>query len=92
MGTTTYETHYDRYNKLNELYKIGYSDAVLYCVGAESYDVVVVKVGFGYAHTKYRVLVNKPNLSNEDLAIICDRGNLCFGYRANGSIISVYTD
>lgn len=56
------------------------------------FDVVVERAGVGYAHTKYRVVKNGPNLSTQDLAIICDQGNLCFGYRTEGSIICVYTD
>ena len=58
----------------------------------ENYDVVIEPAGHGYAHTKYRVLKNKPRLSSLDLAVICDSGNLCFGYRTEGSIICVYTD
>lgn len=58
----------------------------------KNYDVVVEYAGTGYAHTKYRVLKNDPGLSMEDLAIIADSGNLCFGYRSDGPIICVYTD
>ena len=58
----------------------------------EKYDVVIERVGSGYAHTKYRVLKNAPGLTTLDLAVICDSGNLCFGYRSDGPIICVYTD
>lgn len=63
----------------------------------QQYDVVVERAGAVYAGAKWHVLYNKPLLSNRDLAIICDRGNLCFGYRAERSfdgstIIVVYTD
>lgn len=58
----------------------------------EEYDVVVDYVRSGYAHQKYRVVKNKPGLSTRDLAIICDKGNLCFGYRTENGYICVYTD
>jgi hypothetical protein len=58
----------------------------------QQYDVVIEHAGYGYAHKRYKVLRNTPRLNTEDLAIICDRGNLCFGYRVEGSIICVYTD
>lgn len=58
----------------------------------ENYDVVIERIGSGYAHTKYRVLKNTPNLTSLDLAVICDSGNLCFGYRTEGPIICIYTD
>lgn len=49
-------------------------------------------VGSGYAHTKYRILSNPYNFSNLELALICDMGNLCFGYRIEGSLIVIHTD
>lgn len=58
----------------------------------EEYDVVVERCGSVYAGAKYKVLQNKPNLSTKDLAIICDSGNLCFGYRVESGYIIVYTD
>ena len=58
----------------------------------EEYDVVVERCGSVYAGAKYKVLRNVPNLSSRDLAIICDSGNLCFGYRTDGGYIIVYTD
>lgn len=103
----SYETYYERYKELCDTYKIKYGTYDLVPKGVpltmaertaiiaramEDYDVVVDSAGSGYAHAKYRVLRNTPGLSSKDLAIICDRGNLCFGYRTEGSIICVYTD
>lgn len=48
--------------------------------------------GSGYAHKNYRVVSNPENLSNEELALIADRGNLCFGFRARGDKIVIHTD
>lgn len=100
-------THFERYNELREKYKVcngiyGLVPPELRRdpVKAEEakkrnmdkFDVVIECVGTGYAHKKYRVLKNAPGLSTQDLAIICDGGNLCFGYRTEGSIICVYID
>ena len=49
-------------------------------------------VGTGYAHKKYKVVENPENLSIAELALICDRGNLCFGYRQQGGLIIIHTD
>ena len=54
--------------------------------------VVVKPIGFGYATAKYLVVRNDPGLSDKDLAIICDKGNLPFGFRREDNIIYVYTD
>jgi len=48
--------------------------------------------GVGYAHSKYEVLDNPENLSILELALICDGGNLCFGYRVEGRYIVIHTD
>lgn len=49
-------------------------------------------VGSGHGHTKYKVVSNPEKLSPKDLAIIADRGNLCFGYRVQNGLIVVHTD
>ena len=101
-------TYFERYKELQDTYKIAHStygmvpaellnDRVKAKVALEEavkqYDVVVECIGYGHAHRKYRVVKNGPGLSNDDLAIICDTGNLCFGYRMEGqSIICVHTD
>lgn len=48
--------------------------------------------GNGYAHTKYHVVSNPKNLSQLEMALICDNGNLCFGYRVQNGLIVIHTD
>lgn len=48
--------------------------------------------GSGYAHMKYRVVENPHSLSNTQLALIADEGNLCFGFRMEGDLIVIHTD
>lgn len=49
-------------------------------------------IGHGYGHTKYQILSNPHNFSQLELALICDGGNLCFGYRVEGGLIVIHTD
>jgi hypothetical protein len=49
-------------------------------------------IGSGYAHSKYKVLSNPYNFSQQEQALICDDGNLCFGYRIENGLIVIYTD
>jgi hypothetical protein len=42
--------------------------------------------------TVYNVISNPENLTKDQLALICDSGNLCFGYRMFGNQITIYTD
>ena len=100
-------SNWERYEELKKTYKIKkglyglvprnikvhsveYDDALRKAL--EEYDVVVESAGVGYAHNKYRVVKNAPRLSTKDLAIICDDGNLPFGYRVQGGLIYVHTD
>ena len=86
-------TNYDRYKELIAQYKVKFiSGAASEEINLDDYDVVIKYVGVGYAHTKYQVIKNGPNLLIQDLAIICDKGNLCFGYRTQGSTIIIHTD
>ena len=56
-------------------------------------DLAVIEcVGSGYGHTEYRVKENRYNLDLEHLALIADKGNLCFGYRGNEKIVIIHTD
>ncbi|MGN0317775.1 MAG: hypothetical protein ACI4E1_07590 [Lachnospira sp.] len=50
-------------------------------------------IGRGYGTMKYRILSNPYVFSKDELALICDTGNLCFGYRMEGSdVIIIYID
>jgi hypothetical protein len=49
-------------------------------------------LGFGYAHKSYHVVSNPHNMSTDELALVADGGNLCFGYRVEGSNIIIHTD
>lgn len=46
----------------------------------------------GYSNAIYEIIDNPENLSNDELALICDRGNLCFGYRIENKKFIIYTD
>ena len=64
-----------------------------YEIYKEIKDKAKVKwLGSGYGHKKYEVVSNPHNLSREELALICDGGNLCFGYRTDGDLIVIHTD
>lgn len=86
----SYTTYFDRYKELQQQYKI--LRTRMPPQDLSDWDVVIQPIGPGYAHYRYRVLKNSPNLSTHELAIICDEGNLCFGFRASGGEIRVYTD
>lgn len=61
-------------------------------INLDDYDVVVENSGVGYGHTLYKIVKNAPKLSNDELALICDEGNLCFGYAMRSGRICIYTD
>lgn len=58
----------------------------------DSIEVVFGRSGSGYASTIYTIYKNEPQLTTLELALICDNGNLCFGYSLRGSDIAIYTD
>ena len=54
--------------------------------------VVFSGLGYGYANHSYRIHSNPYNLSDDEIALVLDRGNLCFGYRRNGDVFTIYID
>lgn len=48
-------------------------------VNEDKYDIIIGRLP-GYNHSEYNIIKNKPNLTLLQLALICDEGNLCFGY------------
>lgn len=67
------------HDELNEKYKIYRHDFKFTPdVDLDQYDVVIGREP-GYAHSKYNVIKNTPNLTTDELLLICDCGNLCFG-------------
>jgi hypothetical protein len=55
------------------------------------YDIVIGRKA-GYNHALYRIYKNLPGLSQDELALLCDHGNLCFGYTMKGKDIYVFED
>ena len=54
--------------------------------------VVFSDLGYGYANHSYRIHSNPYNLSDDEIALVLDGGNLCFGYRRSGDVFTIYTD
>ena len=76
------------YEDLKEKYKINkYASENI-----EEYDIAFEFNGFGYANKSFKILSNKAGLSSDELALIADDGNLCFGYKRTGNIIKIYID
>ena len=45
-----------------------------------------------YAYGEYKIYKCPEEVTLDELALICDGGNLCFGYRGNKNFISVSED
>lgn len=86
------------YNELKETYKINhtglraYKDGEWVLINPDDYDIIVEHAGHGYGTTQYRIIKNKPGLSDDELAEICDRGGYNFGHRREGGKLLVYID
>lgn len=90
------EINREIYKELMGKYKVYRNDIQMDLKDGESlkfedYDVVIGRKP-GYHHALYRVHKNAPGLSIEELALLCDHGNLCFGYSRQGELICVSED
>ena len=53
---------------------------------------VIQYEGKGCYHNIYKILSNPHDLTNDEIALVADKGNLCFGYRKENGLILVHTD
>lgn len=47
---------------------------------------------FGYAHNDFYVIDMPEWMTMAEAALVIDRGNLCFGFRTSGRIMTIHTD
>ena len=78
------------YNELYPMFK--YAKNNDYSNEDLSKYVVFSGLGYGYANHSYRIHSNPYNLSDDEIALVLDGGNLCFGYRRNGDVFTIHTD
>lgn len=51
-------------------------------INFEEFDLVYTRKA-GHGHGEYTILKNETGLSSDEIALILDGGNLCFGYTRN---------
>ena len=75
------------YNELKEKYRISsYKVDKL-----DDYDIVLDRTP-GMYHSVYKVIKNNTQLSDLELALICDEGSLYFGYSRHGNEFYINED
>lgn len=79
------------FKELSDRYKIQYGVVFGEAYDADS-DVVITRGAPYYGRVRYIVLKAPDDISVDELALICDRGNLCFGYSGNRNEIVIFTD
>lgn len=83
------------YNELKEKYKILKVSDVDHRNPTEDElkdnDIVYSRKAC-YAHGEYRIYKCPNEVTLDELALICDGGNLCFGYRGDKKFLSVSED
>ena len=83
------EINRESYIRLKDTYKIlKYSEEI----NIDDCDVALRFCTSGYHNFSYIVEKNIPSLTDHELALLCDNGNLCFGYSINNNKITIFTD
>lgn len=90
------EDNSERWQYLRSHYHILYTSEALYIQHKDEYnkeyDIIYTCIEHSYGHNTYYVYKRPPELSDHDLLIVADEGNLCFGGSASGNTLVVYTD
>ncbi len=83
------------YNELQEKYKILKTSDVNFKSPTEeelnNNDIVYSRKAC-YAHGEYKIYKCPEEVTLDELALICDGGNLCFGYSGSKNYLSVFED
>lgn len=79
------EINYRIYQELTQKYKILYKDQYdqykqYTSEELATYDLIFIRSAC-YLHSVYKVLKKPENITDEELLLIFDQGNLCFGGR-----------
>lgn len=87
------------YEELCEKYKVTRStshwskeEGKMIPINERDFDVVVECVQHRYGSNVYSIVKNGPGLNDDELALICDDGNICFNYTKEASHIVIFTD
>lgn len=64
------------YKEICNKYRISRSS---YECNFDDYDLVFDRIP-GYNHSEYYIKKNDTDLTQDNIALVCDEGNLCFGY------------
>ena len=60
---------------------------------AEQYDIIVHFCCSWYASCEYEIIKKPQDVTDDEMALICDDGNLCFGYcKSAANRCQIYTD
>lgn len=68
------------YKELKNKFKV-YRGSSYPDINLDDYDVVIVRDKGCSLYSDYSIIKNKPNLTDSELLLLCDSGNLCFGGR-----------
>lgn len=60
-------------------------------INEDDFDLIIRRTA-GYFHSTYRIIKNETDLSRDEIALVCDDGNLCFGYTMKGKDYYVFED
>lgn len=82
----------ETYKEINEKWRINrHEDFNQSEINEEDFDLIIERTA-GYNHATYRIIKNETDLTQDEIALVCDGGNLCFGYTMKGSIFYVFED
>lgn len=79
INRSIYEELCEKYKISNSLEKYNSETKKMETINFDDYDLIYERKA-GYKHADYYLRKNNTKLSSDELALIFDDGNLCFGY------------
>ncbi len=85
------DTNSTIYQELKKKYKIAWKNNKNKQELNDS-DIIIGLSKVGYGHNVYDVYKKPSNITDDEIALICDDGNLCFGYMKENDGYHIFTD
>jgi hypothetical protein len=87
-----YEELKSKYKIIDDTQKYNKKTYKMEDINFDDYDLIYTRTAC-YGRGEYHIKKNNTKLTNDELALIFDNGNLCFGYSKEGAFtFNVYED
>lgn len=81
----------ETYKEICEKWRILVRDYSVNEIDESNFDLIIKRKP-EYLHSVCKIIKNNTDLTLDEIALVCDSGNLCFGYKMQGDDFYIFED